>query len=353
LRDRLNPSLDKPAQIRIFYKTDMATTSIRLVVIGLGPIGIAVAKAATLAAGVSVVGLVDVDPNKLGKTLKQLEPTVTIDGPKVVASIDQVNEADVAVVCTTSFFDKAAPLIRACIAKKWHVTSSCEEMAFPAYRHADLAKQMDLEAQKAGVALLGTGVNPGYVMDLLALQISSMVMQVTKVKCIRRVDALTRRLPLQQKVGSTMTVEHFNDLKSKGAIGHKGLAESIAMIAAGLGRAVSPGSVKETLEPLVATTPIQSGMGLIEVGKVRGMHNQGFWSGDGLEIELDLIMACAEPNPRDEIELSGPVPLKVLVPGSTPGDSATVAALVNTARLLPRVQPGLRTMLDIPPASAR
>jgi len=325
----------------------------RILVIGLGPIGLAVAKVAAASRGVSLVGLVDVDPNKLGKTLKQLDPTSSVDGPRVVASIDDVKEADVAVVCTTSFFDKAAPLLRACISRKWHVTSSCEELAWPAYRHAALAKEIDHEAKAAGVAILGTGVNPGYVMDLLALQISSMVAAVTKVRCVRRVDALTRRLPLQQKVGSTMTVEHFNDLKAKGAIGHKGLAESIAMIATGLGRTVVSGSVKESLEPLVATSPIQCGLGLIEVGKVRGMHNKGYWSGDGLEIELDLIMACAEPNPRDEIELSGPVPLKITVPGSTPGDSATVAALVNTARLLPCVNPGLRTMLDIPAAPAR
>ncbi len=325
----------------------------RLIVIGLGPIGLAVAKIATTARGVSLVGLVDLDPEKLGKTLMQLDSAATVDGPRVVASLDEVPAADVAVICTTSFFDKAAPLIRACIARKLHVTSSCEEMAWPEYRHSTLAKEIDAKAKQAGVALLGTGVNPGYVMDLLALQISSMVASVTKVKCIRRVDALTRRLPLQQKVGSTMTVEHFNDLKSKGAIGHKGLAESIAMIAAGLGRKVSPGGVVETLEPLVATSPITSGLGVIEVGKVRGMHNRGTWSGDGLEIELDLIMACAEPNPRDEIEISGPVPLKITVPGSTPGDSATVAALVNTARLLPTVLPGLRTMLDIPAATAR
>jgi 2,4-diaminopentanoate dehydrogenase len=323
----------------------------RIVVVGLGPIGVSAARAVQNSADLKLAGLVDLDPAKVGKTLASIDRGN--DSPVVVDSLDKVPDADVAIVCTTSFFDKAAGLLRACMARKLHVTSSCEEMAWPRYRHAGLADTIDAEAKKASVALLGTGVNPGYVMDLLAVQISSMVSKVTHVKCLRRVDALKRRLPLQQKVGSTMSIEQFNDLKSKGQIGHKGLAESIAMIAAGLGRTVNPGEVKEDLHAVIADRQIECGLGVIEPGRVRGMHNTGFWQADGLTIELDLLMACDEPNPRDEIELQGPVPLKISIPGSTPGDSATVAALVNTARLLPRVSPGLKTMLDLPVAGAR
>jgi 4-hydroxy-tetrahydrodipicolinate reductase len=327
----------------------------RIVVVGLGPIGLAAARIAQEAPDLELAGLVDLDPKKIGQTLDSVDPKNAnkLDAPAIVDSLDKVGPADVAILCTTSYFDKIVPLLRACMAKKLHVTSSCEEMAWPKYRHAALAYTIHGEATAAGVALVGTGVNPGYVMDLLAIQISSMVAKVTSVKCLRRVDALKRRLPLQQKVGSTMTVQQFNDLKAKNAIGHKGLAESIAMIAAGLGRTVAPGSVKENLEPLTTDKPIESGLGTIQPGHVRGMHNTGSWSGDGLTIELDLIMACAEPNPRDEIQLGGPVPYTIQVPGSTPGDSATVAALINTARLLPKVSPGLKTMLDLPAASAR
>ncbi len=323
----------------------------RIVVIGLGPIGVSAARAIQARPELSLAGLVDLDPAKVGKTLASIDKGA--DSPVIVDALDKLPAADVAIVCTTSFFDKAVPLLRACMKRKLHVTSSCEEMAWPTYRHAALAETIDGEAKSAGVALLGTGVNPGYVMDLLAVQISSMLSKVTHVKCLRRVDALRRRLPLQQKVGSTMTVEQFNELKAKGAIGHKGLAESIAMIAAGLGRTVNAGEVREELEPVLAAHQIECGLGIIEPGRVRGMHNKGFWQGEGLTIELDLLMACDEPNPRDEIELQGPIPLKLTIPGSTPGDSATVAALVNTARLLPRVGPGLKTMLDLPAAGAR
>jgi 2,4-diaminopentanoate dehydrogenase len=323
----------------------------RIVVVGLGPIGVSAARAVQASSDLTLSGLVDLDPNKVGKTLASIDKGAA--SPTIVDDLAKVESADVAIVCTTSFFDKMTPLLRACMKRKLHVTSSCEEMSWPTYRHAELAKTIDGEAKQAGVALLGTGVNPGYVMDLLAVQLSSMLAKVTQVKCLRRVDALRRRLPLQQKVGSTMSVEQFNELKAKGQIGHKGLAESIAMIATGLGRRVNAGEVREELQPVLADRQIECGLGTIQPGQVRGMHNTGFWQGDGLTIELDLLMACDEPNPRDEIELVGPVPLKVSVPGSTPGDSATVASLVNTARLLPRVSPGLKTMLDLPAAGAR
>lgn len=323
----------------------------RLVVIGLGPIGVSAARAIQASSDLELVGLVDLDPAKVGRTLADLDGGAA--SPSIVDSLDRVGPADAAIVSTTSHFDALAPLLRDCIARKLHVSSSCEEMAYPALRHAELAAKLNGEARAAGVALVGTGVNPGFVMDLVALQLSSMLTRVTSVKCLRRVDALTRRLPLQQKVGSTMSVARFNELKAAGRIGHKGLAESIALIAAGLGRTVRFGDVVETLEPLVAEVPIESGLGRIAVGQVRGMHNTGRWQGDGLTIELDLIMACAEPNPRDEVTLEGSTKLTMQIPGSTPGDSATVAALINVARVLPRTTPGLKTMLDLPAAAAR
>jgi 4-hydroxy-tetrahydrodipicolinate reductase len=339
----------------------------RIIVVGLGPIGIAAARVVRQSSDLKLVGMVDIDPGKIGRRSSEFldaspgsKPDASSaesdDDVRVSASIEEVSRstrADVAIVCTSSRFDLLEPMLRTCIVQRLHVVSSCEEMAWPAYRHASLAAQIDAEARQAGVALLGTGVNPGYVMDLLAVQISSMVSKVTRVRCLRRVDALKRRLPLQQKVGSTLRVEEFDDLKAQGQIGHKGLAESICLIAAGLGRSVEPGGVRESLEPVVAEHEIECGLGVIEPGRVRGMHNRGLWTGEGLTIELDLLMACDEPNPRDEIELEGPVPMKLVIPHSTPGDSATVAALVNHSRVIGRASPGLKTMLDLPVAGAR
>jgi 4-hydroxy-tetrahydrodipicolinate reductase len=246
-----------------------------------------------------------------------------------------------------------APTLREALALGLHVVSSCEEMAWPKYRHPELAGQLDGEAKRGGKALLGTGVNPGFVMDLLPVVLSSMVLTANRVHVLRQLDASTRRRPLQQKVGATMTPEQFAGLKAKNEIGHQGLAESVAMIAAALGREARSGSIEVSLDPVIANREIPSAMGTIKPGQVCGMHNVGRWSDSALSVELDLTMAVGLNESKDVVEISGPVPLKLEIPGGTPGDTATVAALVNCARGLPRARPGLLTMLDVGACGAR
>src|SRR3954465_8178304 len=146
---------------------------LRVVVVGLGPIGIGAARAVLADPGMKLVGLVDIDPAKVGKAVTELE-----GGPVVSKSLKEGagGGADVAIVTTTSKLDRMAATLREALALGLHVVSSCEEMAWPKYRHAELAGQLDAEAKRAGKALLGTGVNPGFVMDLLPVVLSSMVL---------------------------------------------------------------------------------------------------------------------------------------------------------------------------------
>lgn len=323
---------------------------LKVIVVGLGPIGLNAAKTVAADKTLKLVGLVDIDSAKKGKSLADLTNAGGKGGPRVVDTIAAAAKArpDVAIVTTASHFEKVAPTLRELIKRKIHVVSSCEEMSFPQYQNPGLARKIDAKARKARVGLLGTGVNPGFVMDYLPVVLSSQVAKVTSVKVFRRLDAATRRKPLQAKVGATMTVAEFNALKAKNAIGHMGIGESAAMIATGLGRKPKRGSVKIGLEPVIADRPMDSLLGRIEPGRVCGMRNTAKWSGDGLTVELDLIMAVGTTDPHDRVELGGPVPLTLRIEGGTPGDTATVAAMINAARVLPTAPPGLHTMLTIP-----
>jgi len=310
---------------------------LNVAIVGLGPIGLEAARAVHADPGMTLAGLVDISPD--------LQGDKPIDGgPEVTGELPA---CDVAVACTTSDFPAMLPLIEQACRQKTHVVSSCEEMLWPWYRHKDAADAAQREAEAAGVALLGTGVNPGFVLDYLPVVLSSMVLEVAGVKAIRRVNAGTRRRPLQAKVGATMTVDAFNERKAAGTIGHRGMAESVALLAAGLGRDIPAGAVEETLDPVVAEQAIESALGTIQPGQVAGIHNVGRWTGEGLAIELDLIMSVGWPDPHDSVELQGSVPLRTRVEGGTPGDTATVASLVNAARVLPHCRPGLRSMLDL------
>ena len=322
---------------------------LHVAVIGLGPIGLAAAKSAQRDPNMKLSALVDVDPAKLGRRLVDLDPTADADDVAVVADLDDTPAPiDVAILCTGSHFDRIAPNLRQLMKRKCHVVSSCEEMTWPWLRHPHLADVIAGEARAAGVALCGTGVNPGFVMDFLPVVLSSMVTKVTHVKVTRVVDVLTRRLPLQRKVGSGMTTEKFKELAKAGRIGHQGIGESVTLLAQGLGRHPRSSEVFTTLRPVIADREIDWLAGTVQPGQVCGMYNTGRWEGGGLTIELELTMALASQEPRDEILLTADRNLHLLIPGSTPGDTATVASLVNVARQLPRTTPGLKTMLDLP-----
>lgn len=320
---------------------------LNVIVIGLGPIGIEVAKAVQKDRGMKLVGVVDVSPEKVGRTIQGL--------PRTLGHLEETlpRKPHVAIISTTSSFQHIVPLLVDCMWHGIHVVSSCEEMSEPWFRHKKLADQMNAEAKHRRVALLGTGVNPGFVMDLWPAMLSSMVTRVDGIKITRRLDASKRRIPLQAKVGATMSVSHFKLLARQGKIGHMGIGESVSLLARALGRAAHPKDVKITLDPVVAKRPMKSALGPIKSGMVCGMRNTATFKAPGLSIHLDLTMAIAAKDPEDRVEIDGPVPLTAIIPGSTPGDTATVAALVNCARLVPTVSPGLRTMIDLPPATCR
>lgn len=332
---------------------------IRVVVVGMGPIGLGCAQAIHIDDNLQLVGITDIDPAKIGNSivLDQIVAHGHSQGHGLHATtrIEEAvgNGADVAILTTTSDFAVAAKTIRQLLSCDLAVISSCEQMSWPWYRHAVLADQIDAEAKIAGRAVLGTGVNPGFIMDSLAVTISSMLRRVTRVHCVRRVDASLRRRSLQAKIGATMTKDQFNQLAREQNIGHRGLAESVVLLAAGLNHHVGPKSVAETLEPCLADRPIDSALGLIEPGQVAGIHNRGRWQNNTLAIELDLAMAVGLDDTRDTITLDGPVNITVNIPGGASGDSATIASLVNHIYIIQEADPGLRTMLDLPIAGAR
>lgn len=334
-----------------------------VIIVGLGPIGVACARAVLEESDLKLVALIDQDQTKLGKTLDQLgessdqeqDPDEEPCPIRVTSSIDDASarDAQVAIVTTTSRFDVASVTITELVARGLHVISSCEEMVWPWYQHDALAQKLDAHATAAGKVVLGTGVNPGFVMDSLAVTLASVVRRATGVRCTRRVQAGTRRRALQAKIGATLRIDRFAELKSQKKIGHVGLPESVALLAAGLGYRVEPGSVVETLDPVIATTATPSAIGLIEPGLVSGIHNTATWYSRGFSVTLDLWMAVGLPDPKDVLEIEGPVQLHMKIPGSIPGDSATVAIIINAIHRLSSLSPGLRTMLDVPPLGCR
>jgi 4-hydroxy-tetrahydrodipicolinate reductase len=321
-----------------------------VVFVGLGPIGQEAAALALKKSYLEVRGGVDIDPQKVGQDLGDLLGLGRRLGVNVTADLRRVlDEAspDVVVLCTGSYFLQVFGQLITIIEAGASVVSTCEELVYPWAGYPEQARQLDMLAQKHGVTVLGTGVNPGFVMDTMALFFSGICQQVRRVSAWRVVDAATRRRPLQEKVGAGLTPERFRASVEAGRVRHVGLRESAYLVAAGLGWRLT--DYRETIEPVIASEPVATEYVSVEPGQVAGVRQvgRGFRDGEPV-VELTLEMYVGAKNPRDVLTIDGVPPVEVEVAGGIHGDRATAAIVVNAIPRVAEAPPGLLTMKDLP-----
>lgn len=301
---------------------------------GLGPIGLGIAGVA-LERGYRIVGAVDIDPEKTGKDLGTLlgrDPLGVRVSTDVAAALAG---ARVVFHTTQSQITRVLPQLLGVIEAGANIISTCEELAFPWNHHPDEARQIDEAAKAKGVTVVGLGINPGYVMDLLPIILTAPCRTIRAVQVTRVVDAGLRRVPLQRKVGAGLDRHTFELGVADGRIGHVGLKESIAMIADALGWA--PETIDEQIEPVMDGTT------------VKGLHQVATARSKGRAIvTLDLTMAVGASNPRDIVTIDGEPPIEVTVAGGIHGDVATCALAVNAASTVVAAPSGLTTVHRLP-----
>jgi 4-hydroxy-tetrahydrodipicolinate reductase len=316
---------------------------------GVGPLGQKVATYALQRIGINITGAVDPDPRKAGKDLGALcggEPL----GVTVRETLDEALEdtkADIAIVTTLSSLERIESQITAIAEAGLNMVSTCEELSYPWQSKPQIAKRIDEVCQKYGVTCLGTGVNPGFLMDYLPAVLTSVCQKVEHVKVTRVQDASVRRIPFQQKIGAGLNDREFQNKKQEGTLRHVGLAESIHMIAGALRWDLD--RVEETLEPVVANQKEGAGYTLIENGHARGVEQVGTgFIGDEPKITLHFKAAVGEEQSYDKIEIDGTPSFTSRIEGGVNGDIATSAITVNALAAVMKSAPGLKTMLDIP-----
>jgi 4-hydroxy-tetrahydrodipicolinate reductase len=225
------------------------------------------------------------------------------------------------------------------------VVSSCEELLFPQLKNPALAKKLDALCKKHKARVLGTGVNPGFVMDTLAVCLTGVCRNVESIEVERVVNASLRREPLQRKIGSGLEAAEFRRLFREEKMGHVGLVESVALIAHALGWKI--GKIDETCEPMIAPKNIKTQFLEVSKGLCCGIHHRGEAKAGDKTLVLDLKMYLDAKDPRDAVKVIGDPPINAVLHGGVHGDRATVAALVNAIPNVLRAQPGLLLMTDI------
>ncbi len=321
----------------------------RVLLFGLGPIGAALAQEC-LRRGYEVVGGVDIDPEKVGRDVGEVIGTDEILGIQVVPDIPsavQKGEVDVVLHAATSYIWEAHPQLAEAFLAGANVVSTCEELAYPWRSHRHFAQEIDQAAKWEDVTALGTGVNPGFVMDTLVIALSSVCRNVTHVTAQRVLDVSRRRLPLQQKIGIGLRPKAFAEQAKEGKIGHVGTYESIDMIGAAFGWNVR--EITSEVEPVVAERAREAPEGTVASGLVAGIRQVGRGMVKEEEaIRLDLEMSWGAPDPMDSVTIDGDPGLALRIPGGLPGDEATIAAVVNAIPQVMEAEPGLKTILDLP-----
>lgn len=328
---------------------------IRVLVYGLGPIGAAVARQVVARRGFSLVGAIDIDRAKVGLDLGQvigldrrLKVRVTNDATGGIREA----KPDVVVMCTSSSLKKALPSIESVLALKKPIVSTTEELSYPVGRNRALARRIDLAAKKARVAVLGTGVNPGFAMDALPVMLSGVCERIDRVRVDRVQDARIRRLPFQQKIGAGLTVAQFQQKVEDGSVRHVGLAESVTMIARAFGWTLD--RITDEIAPKVAESAVAGELLAVDAGYVCGLVQDGVGYRKGQAvITLHMEAYLGAPASYDSVTIEGSPTITQTIAGGIHGDIATASMAVNAAHQILRVAPGLRTMIDMPIVSYR
>ncbi len=334
-------------------------SEIRVLQVGLGPIGQMVTRYLLDRGGFEVVAAVDADMSLIGLDLGDLADVgplgVEVSGT-VPAALNGV-EADVAIVSTTSSLSRLEKQLPPLLAHKLPIVSTCEELVYPWSSQPEVARRIDAAARQAGAPILGVGVNPGFLMDLLPVALSGVCQRVDQITVERVQDAQFRRLPFQQKIGAGLTPAQFDAKVREGTLRHVGLTESMHMIAAAFGWKLV--ETEEQIEPVITEGEVRTADLTVAPGQAVGVTQRGYGyrlgdDADTPAIALIFRAAVGEPESYERIVLQGVPPIEMRIPGGVNGDVATCAVVVNAARALAasgadHVQPGLRTMLDIAP----
>jgi 4-hydroxy-tetrahydrodipicolinate reductase len=329
-------------------------SEIRVILFGVGAIGGEIARLLLRRKGVKIVGAVDAAPDKVGRDLGDVIGLGKKLDVMVLKSLDDLNvKADIAIHATTSFLKNAYPQIAMLIKRGLNVISTCEELSYPYIVNKEIAKEIDELARRYSVTVLGTGINPGFVMDTLVITLTAACQEIRCICAERAIDAAKRRLPFQKKIGVGLRLEDFKEKASKGEItGHIGLGESIAMIANSLGWRLD--EIREDpIEPIIPNEEVKSKFMSVEPGLVTGLTQKAYGIISG-EPKVTLIFKAylGAKEEYDSIMIDGEPVVYAKISPCIHGDKGTAAVIVNSILNVINAPPGLKTMKDLQVPSA-
>lgn len=334
----------------------MKRDNVKVIVWGLGAMGKGIVEMLLQKKGVDIVGAV-VRGDKIGKSIYNFLDVERGDREDLLTGSyeEVINEgaADIVVIATDSFTRDSFDKMKYCLTRKINVVSTAEEMAYPQAQEPELAKELDRLAKENGVTVLGTGINPGLIMDLLVVTLTGACIDVESIRA-ERVNSLSPFGPsVMHGQGVGISVDEFNKRVAEDNLdGHVGFPETITMIADALGWKLS-NEIKLDRAPIISSVYRKSPYAEVQPGDVAGCNMKGFGYVDGeLKIEM-LHPQQVEPQLEggmtgDYIDIKGTPNISMKITPEVPGGIGTIAMTVNMIPHVINARSGLKTMIDLP-----
>lgn len=323
---------------------------IRIVIYGLGPIGMLIARKLLEREDIEIAGCIEISPDKVGKDLGEVLGLENLN-IKIVHDKNALEfllevKPDIVILATGTYLESIYPQIVKCIKAKANVISTSETLAYPWYRYSELATLIDEAAKRNDVAIIGTGVNPGFIFDTLPAFLTAVCSRVDYIEVIRSINASKRRYSFQKKIGLGLSLDEFEKMLREGKItGHVGYAESILLLSSLLN--VKIDHIEERQEPIIAERPLKTDFFNIEIGRVCGVKGIGIgYVKDKKFIRVKLV-ASVDVDDYDEVIIKGDPPQRWKNELGTSGDIATAGMIINIIPKVLKAPKGLITMKDL------
>lgn len=335
--------------------------TIGVAVLGTGQMGSGIARLVLEKPGMNLVGAYARREERESVDLGQAIGLDRDLGLAIQGDLGQMireSRPQIAIQATCSRLEEALPEIDTLLQQGVNVISIAEQMAWPAASSPEAAARLQRLAVEHGVSVLGTGINPGFVLDLLVIMLSGVCLDVRSVAATRVNDLSPYGRTVLDSQGVGLSPQQFRrGLDAGTVVGHYGFAESIHMIAAALGWEID--KIEQTREPILSTVLRETHAVRVTPGEVAGCHHRAIAYGHGrILITLDhpqqVVPDAEGVETGDRIEIRGTPDVRLEGRPEIPGGLGTVALAVNMIPRLLAAAPGLYSMADLPvPAAFR
>jgi len=333
--------------------------TIRVVVLGTGQMGSGIIKLLLEKQGIEIAGVYGRRADRVGSDVGEVVGLGREIGVKLTNNLAELLEETrphIAIQATCSKVVQAVDEIKTILNHGANIVSIAEEISYPAYEAPQLADEIHKLALEKGVTVVGTGINPGFVLDLLVITLTGVCYSVESITAKRINDLSPYGPSVLTTQGVGITLEAFRKgVKDGSVVGHFGFPESISMIAKALGWKID--KIEQNREPIISSVKRETPFVTIEPGHTAGCTHTATAYMEGRPV-INLVHPqqvhphLEDVQTGDYIEIKGEPDVRFSGSPEIPGGIGTIALAVNMIPQAIKGAPGLKSMMELPAPAA-